>query len=177
MPTQITEEVVESMRLAARKLTGYRRRAFQAEMAAKYCGGSPRKTEDVFGWRRTAVALGLHERRTGIRCLDHTTTRGRKKTEEQSPELAQRVHEIVEPTAQADPKFQTTLAYTRITAERVRHELLQDPALAERVPSRQTVGAILGRWGYSLRRVQKTRPEKNFPKPMPSSKTSEPSVN
>lgn len=176
MPTQITEDVVESLRLAAGKLSGYRRREFQAEMAWKYCDGSPRKAEDVFGWRRTAVELGLHERRTGIRCLDNTAARGRKKTEDQCPELAQRIHELVEPAAQADPKFQTTLAYTRITAERVRQELLQDESLAESVPSRQTVGEILGRLGYSLRRVQKTRPEKKFPKPRRSSRTFRPRV-
>ena len=176
MPTQITEDLVESIRVAARKLTGYRRRELQAEMAWKYCGGSPRKAEDVFGWRRTAVELGLHERRTGIRCLDNTAARGRKKTEEKCPELAQRVHEIVEPVAQADPKFQTTLAYTRITAERVRNELLKDEKIAESIPSRQTVGEILSRLGYSLRRVQKTRPEKRFPKPMRSSRTFKPSA-
>jgi Rhodopirellula transposase DDE domain len=176
MPAQFREDIVELIRLAARKLTGFHRREFQAEMAVKYCAGSPRKAEDVFGWRRTAVELGLQERRTGIRCLDNTAARGRKKSEEECPELAQRIHEIVEPESQADPKFQTTLAYTRITAQRVRDELLKDSALAESVPSRQTVGEMLGRLGYSLRRVQKTRPEKKFPKPTRSSRTSKSSV-
>ena len=35
-PSQITD-----MRLAASKMTGLTRRAFQAEMALKYCGGNP----------------------------------------------------------------------------------------------------------------------------------------
>jgi hypothetical protein len=176
MPNQIADDVVDSIRSGARKLTGYRRREYQAEMALKYCDGSPRKTENIFGWRRTAVATGLGERRTGIRCLDNTSARGRKKTEQICPELEQRMREIVEPQAQADPKFQTTLAYTRITAKRVRDELLKDATITHSVPTRQTVGEILGRLGYSLRRVQKTRPEKRFQKPMPSSRTFKPSV-
>ena len=154
MPIPITDDLIASLRSASGKLTGHRWRRFQAEMALKYCGGSPRKTEDVFGWRRTTVALGLNELRTGMRCLDNTSARGRKKTEEKHPEIAQRIEAIVEPTAQADPKFQTRLAYTRITAERVRDELCKDEMLGEVVPSRQTVGEILGRMGYSLRRVQ-----------------------
>jgi hypothetical protein len=43
---------VEDIRLAASKMTGARRRAFQAEMALKYCSGSAPRAEDVFGWSR-----------------------------------------------------------------------------------------------------------------------------
>ena len=39
MLTELTESVKARLRSAARKLTGYRRRQFQAEMAVKYCGG------------------------------------------------------------------------------------------------------------------------------------------
>lgn len=165
MSNQVTEDMVQSMRSAARRPTGYLRRQFQAEMALKYCDGSARKTERLFGWRRSAVELGLNELRTGIRCLDNMTARGRPKTEKQVPEMAEKVREIVEPHAQADPKFQTTRAYTRITAARVRDALLEDESLRPLVPSRQTVGEMLNRLGYSLRRVQKTRPEKKFPRP------------
>ena len=47
-------------------MTGAKRRAFQAEMALKYCGGSARLSETVFGWKRQTVALGLAEKRSGI---------------------------------------------------------------------------------------------------------------
>ena len=43
-------EHLEDIRLAASKMTGARRRAFQAEMALKYCSGSARRAEEVFGW-------------------------------------------------------------------------------------------------------------------------------
>lgn len=104
--------VTPSIRLAAEKLTSYKRREFQAEMALKYCGGSPRVAEDLFGWRRTEITTGLGELRTGIRCVDNTTERGRKRTEVLHPQLEQRIRELAETKAQVDSKFQTTLTYT-----------------------------------------------------------------
>ena len=80
----------------------------------------------------------------------------------------------MEPQSQADPKFQTTMAFTRITAKAVREALRSQPELKDFVPTRQTVGCMLNRLGYRLRRVQKARPEKKFPRPTLSSKTSKP---
>jgi hypothetical protein len=59
---------LNDLKLAASKMLGAKRRAFQAEMAVKYCAGSPRQAEVLFGWNRDAVELGLHEKRTGY-CL------------------------------------------------------------------------------------------------------------
>lgn len=172
----LTVDVIQSLQSAAKLLTGYKRRRFQAETALKYCNGSARQAEKVFGWGRAAVNTGLNELRTGIRCLDAYQLRGRKKSEELCPKLIDHIHRLVEPQAQADPKFQTPFAFTRITAKAVRDELLAVPELQDCVPCRQTVGELLNRIGYRLRRVLKTRPEKKFPKPMPSFKTSKPPV-
>src|SRR5437764_1459719 len=57
------------LRLAASKMTGPTRRAFQAEMTLKYCQGNPLRAETVFGWGRRTVEWGLSERRTGLLCL------------------------------------------------------------------------------------------------------------
>lgn len=174
--SELTEEVLQTIQSAAKLLTGYKRRQFQAQMALKYCNGSARQAETTFGWGRAAVETGLNERRTGIRCLDAYELRGRKKSEHRCPKLKEHIHRLVEPQAQADPKFQTTLAYTRITARAVRQALQAVPELKGAVPGRQTVGVVLNRLGYRLRRVLKARPEKRSPKPMPSSDTSEPPV-
>lgn len=169
---ELTESVRETIQLAARKMTGFRRRQFQAEMAIKYCEGNPRRAEHVFGWGRAAVNTGLGERRTGIRCVESFSARGRHKTEEQNPELVREIHSLVEPESQADPKFQTPLAYTRITAKAVRERLQANTAAGERhVPAERTVHDILNRLGYRLRRVQKTKPQKKSPRPTPSSTT------
>lgn len=169
-----TDDLRASLKSAARLLTGHRRRRFQAEMTLKYCRGSARQAEKVFGWGREAVHTGLHELRSGILCLDAYHLRGRKRTEDRCPALAEHIHRLVEPRSQADPKFQTTLAYTRITAEAVRDALKNQPDVKGAVPCRQTVGRILNRLGYRLRRVLKARPEKKFPRPTPSSPTPTP---
>ena len=170
----LTDDLIASLKTAAGLLTGHRRRRFQAEMTLKYCNGSARHAERVFGWGRDAVHTGLGELRTGIRCLDACHLRGRKKTEDRCPAIAEHVRRLAEPTAQADPKFQTTLAYTRITAEAVRNALKTRDDVKDHVPCRQTVGRILNRLGYRLRSVLKARPEKKFPRPTPSSPTSTP---
>lgn len=167
----LSADVVETIRLAARKLTGFRRREFQAEVAVRYCDGNARRTERMFGWGRDSVNTGLGEKRSGLRCVDAFTQRGRKKSEEKSPQLVEEIQRIVDPTAQADPKFQTTLAYTRITAAKVRAELLASDPDRQDVPCRETVGAMLNRLGYRLQRVLKTRPQKSCPKRTRSSRT------
>jgi hypothetical protein len=166
----LTESMRQTIRSAARKLTGFRRRQFQAEVAIQYCQGSPRRAEKCFGWGRDSVHTGLNELRTGIRCLDNFSDRGRHKTEEQQPALVGQIHAIVAPESQADPKFQTSLAYTRITAKAVREQLVAN-ATGRPVPAERTVYDIMNRLGYRLRRVRKTQPQKNFPKPTPSSRT------
>jgi hypothetical protein len=139
-------------------------------MAIKYCLANPRRAEHVFGWGRDAVNTGLNELRTGIRCVEDYSTRGRRKSEEKSPELVQEIQALVEPESQADPKFQTPLAYTRITAKAVHERLVANTAAGGRhVPAERTVYDILNRLGYRLRRVQKTKPQKKSKKPTPSS--------
>ena len=170
----LTDGLISSLKSAARLLTGHRRRRFQAEMAHTYCGGSARRAEKVFGWGREAVDTGLNELRTGIRCLDAYHLRGRKKTEDRCPAMAGHVHRLVEPQSQADPKLQTTFAYTRVTAAAVRAARKAQHDGTDDVPCRQTVGRMLNRLGYRLRRAPKTRPEKKFPRPTPSSPTLRP---
>ena len=168
----LPDDLIATVRSASKKLTGFQRRQFQAELAMKYCDGSARRAETVFGWSRKNVDTGLNELRTGIRCVESFSRRGRKKTEDKTPEIKTEVQKIVDPHAQADPKFQTTLAFTRVTAKAVREQLLKNKTLRDKVPCRQTVGMLLNRMGYSLKRVQKTRPEKRFRKQTPSSTTS-----
>ena len=62
----LSRSQIADLRLAASKLTGAKRRAFEAQMALKYCGGNPLQAELTFGWSRRTVALGLAEKRSGI---------------------------------------------------------------------------------------------------------------
>lgn len=172
---ELTDDTRRVILLAATLLTGHKRRRFQAEMANTFCGGSARLAETTFGWGRDAVHTGLNELRSGIRGVDDFGSRGRVTTvttEERHPEVEEHIRRLVDPQAQADPKFQTPFAYTRVTAEAVREALRAVPDLAGKVPTRQTVGDIRNRLGYKLRRVLKARPRKKCPRRTPSSPTS-----
>ena len=160
MLSELTPSVRETIKSGARKLTGYQRRQFQAEVALRYCQGSARQAERLFGWGRDAVHTGLNELRSGIRCVDNFSDRGRPKTEEQNPALVEQIQAIVEPECQADPKFQTPLAFTRITAGAVREQLVAQASPQQHVPAERTLHDILNRLGYCLRRVRKTKPQK-----------------
>ena len=70
------------IRSGAKRLTGFQRRSFLAEVATELCDGSPRTAERRFGWGRETVEKGLHEARQGIRCLENFAARGRPRSEE-----------------------------------------------------------------------------------------------
>jgi hypothetical protein len=93
---------------AAKKLTGHRKREFVAQVTEDYFGGLARKSQTVLGWCRHSVQLGLHERRTGIVCVDNYQARGRHKSEEILPNLAVDISALVDAQAQVNPKFQST---------------------------------------------------------------------
>jgi hypothetical protein len=161
---QLSASQIQDLRLAAAKMMGAARRAFQAEMTLKYCHGSARFAETLLGWSRDAVEVGLAEHRTGIRCVGaHSAWSGRKRWEEKHPEAAKVLRELAEAHAQQDPTFRTTLAYTRLTAKAA-GEALRVQGIAEtQLPSASTMAEVLNRMGYRLRKVIKAKPQKKIP--------------
>jgi hypothetical protein len=157
-PSQIAD-----LRLAASKMTGATRRAFQAEMAVKYCRGNPLLAETLFGWGRHTVEVGLAERRTGIRCLGaQAAFSGRKPWEDAQPEAADALRRLAEAHAQQDPTFRTTLAYTRLTAKAALQALRAQGYREDQLPSPRTMAAVLNRMGFRLRKVVKAKPLKKL---------------
>ena len=153
---QIDEKVKATLKDAAKKLTGPKKRAFMAKATEDYFDGSARKAETYLGWKRQTVQLGLHERRTGVTCLDNYQARGSKKTEEQLPGLESDIRELVDGKCQADPKLKTTFQYTKVTAQAVLEGLIAEQGYAESaLPCRQTMGTILNRLGYRLKKHKK----------------------
>ena len=154
---------------------GANRRAFQAEMALKYCGGSARLSETVFGWKRQTVALGLAEKRSGLTCAGaQSCFSGRKRWEERQPEAAEALRQLAESYAQQDPTFNSTMAYTRLTAAAAIEQLSSQGFSEAQLPAPSTMADVLNRMGYRLRKVVKAKPKKNSPRPTPSSTTSKP---
>lgn len=161
--TTLSEQHISTIKDAATKLTGFKRRAFQAQVALDYLAGSPRKAERLLGWDRRTVQLGLHELRTGIICVDNVKRRGNKKSEDKDAQLKADICALAEPVSQIDPKFQTPFYYTRITAKAMRAALITAKGWHDQnLPCEKTIGNILNRLGYRLRRVQKSKPLKKI---------------
>jgi hypothetical protein len=144
----------------ARRLTGYQRRLFVAEVATELCGGSARQAERRFGWGRATVEKGLHESCSRVRCLENFAARGRPRSEEKNPQLAEDIRAIVEPHTQAAPELKSSRRYTNLSALEVREALIAKGYSQEELPSERTMRDILNRMNYRLKRIQKGKPLK-----------------
>src|SRR5215210_6738024 len=136
------------IRSGARRLTGYQRRLFQAEVATELCGGSPRLAERRFGWGRDTVETGLNELRSGMRCREDFAAKGRQRSERKDPQLAADIRVIVEPHAYADPELKSARRYTNLSAGEVRAALITRGHAGGRLPSERTMRDILNRMNY-----------------------------
>jgi hypothetical protein len=166
MVDTISQNTIAILKSAAKKLKKADKRQFMAEVALEYCGGSPRKTEDVFGWSRHTVELGLNELRTGITCVGNYHLCGRKKAEDENPQLKADILELADKFSQADPSLKSSVAYvSRLSAQGLRDALIeQKDYTSEELPLRRSLSDILNRQGYRLQSVQKTKPQKKHQK-------------
>ena len=149
------------LRLAARSLTGHRRRRFQAAVTRVVCGGPARQAERRFGWGLANVETGLHELDSGIRCVENVANRGQRRSEDANPQLAIDIRDLAEPHTQADPELKSDRRYTNLSAREVRERLQTEKGYAaDDRPSERTMRDILNRMNYRLKRIQKGRPLK-----------------
>jgi predicted Fe-S protein YdhL (DUF1289 family) len=151
------------IRSGAKRLTGYQRRLFQAEVATALCGGCARRAEDRFGWGRQTVEKGLHELQRGLRCLEDFAARGRRRSEEKDPRLAADIRAIVEPHAYADPELRSSRRYSNLSAAEVRDALIARGYTDAELPGERTMRDILNRMNYRLKRIRKGKPLKKTP--------------
>ena len=171
MISKLDETFIQTLRSASQKLTGAARRAFQAEVTLHYCKGSPRIAERTFGWNRVSVQKGLTEQETGTIIADQARS-GRPSHSQQLPRLQDDIRTLVDPNTCTHPTFDNTFRYTRMTAKAVLEALVQEKGYTkEDLPAESTMRALLNKMNYRLRRVQKTKPQKKFPRRMQSSPT------
>ena len=101
----LTEKIKLTLKDAAKKLTGSKKRAFMAQATIDYWNSSPRKAETELGWSRKAIATGLKE---------------------------------------------------KVSARKVREALISEKGYSgEGLPCRQTIGEILNRMGYRLKKPKR----------------------
>jgi hypothetical protein len=147
--------------VAAKALTGHRRRLFIAEVTLTLCDGSARRSEERFGWGRATAEQGLRERASGMRCLENFAGRRRPSWEERHSQLAVDIQALVEPRTQADPEPKSSRRYTNWSAQEVRQALIKEKGYREEdLPAERTMRNILNRMNYRLKRIQKGKPLK-----------------
>jgi hypothetical protein len=157
---QSIERLDALIRSGARRLTGFQRRAFLAEVATELCGGNARLAERRFGWGRETVEKGLHEHPTGLRCLEDFAARGRQRVEQKDPRLAADIRAIVEPHTDADPGLKSSRRYTNLSAAEVRDALIAMGHPEADLPAERTMRNVLNRMNDRLKRIQTGKPLK-----------------
>jgi hypothetical protein len=157
------EETKRLIKNACKRLTGFKRRAYQAEITMEFFNGNSYKAEREMGWGRECVEKGLKESQSGIRCMDNYKGRGRKKTEDKIPGLEEDIISIAEPRTQADPAMKSSVTYTRITGKALKNALIDEKGYNEEdLPSEDTLSNMSNRMGYNLKWVLKSKPEKKI---------------
>ena len=158
------QKTIDTIKHAANLLSGATRRAFQAQTVLDHCNGNLSFAKTLFGWHPEPLRRALLERKNGVPIPDQPG-RGRKKLSEHLPSLQTDIRELVDPNTQTHPTFENTFRYTRMTAKAVLEALVQSKGYTkEELPALSTMRELLGKMGYRLRRVQKTKPKKRFPK-------------
>jgi hypothetical protein len=121
---ELTGPVKESLQGTANALPGAARRLFMARTVRFLGPQGQRRAERERGWNRLTIRKGMHELTSGIRCIDAFCRRGRQRADEHLPELRDDLKAIVDGQCQTDPSFQTQRLYTRLTAAKVREQLI-----------------------------------------------------
>src|SRR5665647_2846700 len=137
------------------------RRCAMGDVTVLLLDGKQRVAENVFGWNRRAVEVGIHEFRGGIACVNDISTRVKPKTEEKYPNLLAEIQTIMEPHSETESSLRTTLLYTNMTARAVYEALVQKGWSAQSLPTVRTISNLLNRQDYRLRTVAKTKVQKN----------------
>lgn len=168
----ISKEIVELVLRLVDLIPGSDRRSAMGDVTLSLLDGKHRVAENVFGWNRSTVEVGINEFKTGITCLNDISLRLNPATEVKNPMLLADIIAIMEPQSESESSLRTTLLYTHMTAKLVYDALLEKGWRVETLPKVRTISNILNRQGYRLRTVAKTKVQKKHPKPMPYLKIS-----
>ena len=146
----------------AQRLKGTERRQFMAQVVQELGIGGQSLAEQELGWNRGTIRKGMKELTSGVAIEDAFHLRGRKSTEEKLPNFLRDIQAIVEPYTQADPSLKTERLFTRISAAQVRRQLIEKKGYRdEDLPTQEVIRQRLNQMNYRLRRVAKSKPQKN----------------
>jgi Rhodopirellula transposase DDE domain len=161
---ELTESLKSLLKETAQTLRGHERRRFMAKTVEELGSGGQRLAERELGWNRDLIRKGQREVNSGIICVDAFKSRGRKLTERRLPMLLEDIRAIVDSQSQTDPQFRTNRLYTRLSAARVRVELIEQKGYrCEELPTSETLRKRLNELGFFPSKVGKTKPKKKLP--------------
>jgi hypothetical protein len=85
------------------------RRYSMGDVTMTLLDGKLRVAEDVFGWNRATVELGMNEFRARILCVNDLSARRKPKAEEKDPTLLGDIIETMDPHREAEPRLRTVI--------------------------------------------------------------------
>jgi len=137
---KLTPSLQELFIETAEHLKGSERRQFMAKVVKELGKGGQILAEQELHWNRGTIRKGMQEYTSGIEIEDAFHRRGRKPIEAKLPQLLSDIHKIVEPETQADPTLQSERLYTRMSAPRVRLQLIEEKGYThEELPSSEWI--------------------------------------
>jgi hypothetical protein len=161
MIQHISVEMKETFIETAKILKGHERRRFMARIVRSLGRGGASWAESELGWNRHTINKGRQELESGEPIKDNYSARGRKKAEYHLPNLLEDIKAIIDGESQTDGTFRTTKLYTRMSAEEVRKQLIDQKGYTnEALPVAKTIGVKMNELGYKLRPVVKSKPQK-----------------
>lgn len=87
---------------------------------------------------------------------------GRKSITIKYPNLKNDIDSIVDKYSSTDPKFKSEKRYVRLTIKEIRNELITNYGYPNNFISKTTLGELLNKMGYNLKKVQKSKPLKKI---------------
>jgi hypothetical protein len=160
----LTEAEKSLYQKTAKKLKGTDRRQFMAEVVKGLGIGGQTYAEQELGWNRRTIRKGRKELDSGIPIQDGHERSGRHRVEVRLPNLLADIKAIVDQQSQTDPSFKSTRLYTRLTTAEVRRQLIEQKGYSnQELPSEETLRRRLNDLGYTMRKVEKTKPVKRIP--------------
>lgn len=161
LPSTLPPKTTELIKRLVKQIPYEDRRKAVGDVVQSLLDGKSRTAEEVFGWNRHTVELGLHEFRTNIRCISDISNRGIQKAEKKNPQLLVDIQQIMEPHSESDSHLRTELLHTNMTAKAVREALIAKGGYAQdEIPSERSMFNILNRLGYRRRTVAKSKVQK-----------------
>jgi hypothetical protein len=155
------QKTIQTIRQAAQQMSRTDRRRFQAQVVLDHCNGNTSQARYLFGWDQRTTRKALLEKKKGKTIVDKQRI-GRKCFSIKLPHLQKDIRSLVNPNSCTHPTFENTFRYTRMTAQAVIEALIREKSYKkEELPALSTMRELLGKMGYRLRRVQKTKPQKN----------------